>query len=73
MTSIKHEKFKKLANKRLKNAVQNIRLIGNLSNTHNYSFTEEEFKTIFNLLEEEIKFSKTRYTMVLNKKRKISI
>ena len=69
----KHEKFKRLANKRLKNAVQNIRLIGNLANTNNYKFSEIEYRTMFNLLEDELKLSKMRFTLVLNKKRKIQI
>ena len=50
----KQAKFRELAEKRVNNAIKNIQLIGNLSNTSAYSYTEEEVKTIFKTLKEEI-------------------
>ena len=63
----KNEKFRKLATQRVNNAVKYIQLIGNLSNTNNYEFTEAEVKQIFNALEEELKDCKILFQKKLTK------
>lgn len=45
----KEIKFKELAEKRVNNAIKNIQLIGNLSNTRAYSYTEEDVKKFLKL------------------------
>ena len=40
------EKFKGLAEKRVNRAIKNIKLIGNLSNKSNYSYTEHDARKI---------------------------
>ena len=57
----KTEKFKELAEKRVNNAVKNIQLIGNLSNTNNYSYTDAEVSKIFKTLKEEIQTAEARF------------
>lgn len=57
----KQVKFRKLAEKRVNNAIKNIQLIGNLSNTSAYSYTEEEVKKIFKTLKEEISVAETKF------------
>lgn len=69
----KRARFKRLATKRANNAINTIRLIGNLSNTNNYSFTESDVVTIFGAIDEEIKLTKARYSLVLKRRRKIEI
>ena len=59
--SEKQEKFRELAEKRVNNAIKNIQLIGNLSNTSAYSYTEEEVKKIFKTLKEEITVAETKF------------
>jgi hypothetical protein len=54
-------KFVELANKRVNNAIKSIRLIGNLSNKSNYSYTDEDVKKIFNTLHKVVKESKLRF------------
>lgn len=51
----KNEKFKRLANVRVNNALKNLDLIGNLSNTNNYDYSREEVRKIFNTLSAKIK------------------
>lgn len=51
----KNEKFKRLANIRVNNALKNLDLIGNLSNTNNYDFSSEEVRKIFNTLSVKMK------------------
>lgn len=57
----KQLKFKELAEKRVNNAIKNIQLIGNLSNTNNYEYTDEEVSKIFKALKEEIQTSEARF------------
>ena len=57
----KQVKFRELAEKRVNNAIKNIQLIGNLSNTSAYSYTEEEVKKIFKTLKEEISVAETKF------------
>jgi hypothetical protein len=54
-------KFVDLANKRVNNAITVIRLIGNLSNKSNYSYTEEDVKKIFSALHKEMKEARRRF------------
>ena len=57
----KQAKFRELAEKRVNNAIKNIQLIGNLSNTSAYSYTEEEVKKIFKTLKEEISVAEAKF------------
>ena len=56
------EKFVSLAEKRVAKAIKNLRLIGNLSNKSNYSYTEKDVKKIIGVLDSEIKKIKQRFT-----------
>lgn len=58
---IDRNKFVELANKRVNNAIKSIRLIGNLSNKSNYSYTEVDVKKIFSALQKELKEAKRRF------------
>ena len=40
-------KFKKLAEKRVNNAIKQLKLVGILSNKNNYTYTDEQAKRIF--------------------------
>lgn len=59
----KEIKFKELAEKRVNNAIKNIQLIGNLSNTRAYSYTEEDIKKIFKTLKEELALAETKFRL----------
>lgn len=52
--SAKREKFIRLAEGRVTRAIDAIRVIGNLSNTSNYEYTEEDTKKIIAVLQSEI-------------------
>jgi len=47
--------FKRLATKRVNNAIKHIRLIGNLSNRSNYSYSDKQVRAIFAALKEATK------------------
>jgi len=49
------EKFIDLAEKRVIKAIKDMRLIGNLANKTNYSYTDDDSKKILNALDNELK------------------
>jgi hypothetical protein len=65
--------FKRLAANRTNNAIKNIRLLGNLSNKHNYAYTEDDFKRIFNSVDNELKLAKSKFLIALSKKKKFKL
>jgi len=65
-TESKHDKFIRVAEYRTNNIIKMIRLLGNCSNTVTYEYSEEEIEQIFSAIEDEIRKSKSRYS--INKK-----
>jgi len=55
------EKFVQLAEKRVRRALKDIRLIGNLSNRSNYSYTGDDAKKIYKTLQNAVNELKTRF------------
>lgn len=55
------ERFVVLAEKRVARAIKDIRLIGNLSNRSNYTYTDEDVKKIVNALNNELANMKRRF------------
>lgn len=58
----KREKFVRLAEQRVNRALNDIRLIGNLSNRSAYSFADEDLKKIFRVLQKELDQAKARFS-----------
>lgn len=73
MEENKGAKFRRLATNRTNAAVNKLRLIGNLSNTNNYSFTENDVSTMFSAIDEELKLTKARFFLALKRRRKIKL
>lgn len=57
----KHDKFKRLANQRVANALKKIELIGNLSSS-GYEYTPEEVDKIFVALQQTLDSTKNRFS-----------
>lgn len=62
MSSDKRAKFVRLAESRVVKTIKDIRLIGNLSNKNNYSYTEKDIAKIISALEHEIKSLKSKFS-----------
>lgn len=58
---IDRTKFVELAEKRVSRAIKDIRLVGNLSNKSNYSYTSEDVRKIIKALDGEVKKLKQRF------------
>jgi len=56
------QKFVRLANARVNKAIRAIRIIGNLSNSSNYSYTEADVNRIFRALSHEIRSCRQRFS-----------
>lgn len=61
------EKFVRLANKRVSNALKAIQLIGNLSNKSNYDYTEEDVQKILRALQEELAACRKKFELALKR------
>ena len=55
------DKFVELAQKRMVKAIKSIRLVGNLSNKSNYSYSATDAQKIVKALEEEVRNLKKRF------------
>ena len=58
----KREKFVELAEKRMTRALKDMRLVGNLSNRNNYSYTDSDVQKIVSTLEQEVKNLKSKFS-----------
>ena len=55
------ERFVDLANKRVTNAIRQIRLVGNLANRRAYNYTDADAKKIVRALQQEVNVLKARF------------
>ena len=62
MSESDRDKFVRLANSRVNKAIRAIRVVGNLSNRSNYSYTEDDVEKIFRALQEELKGCRKRFS-----------
>lgn len=66
----KDKKFKRLAEKRVPEALKKIKLVSNLSDTYNYSYTEDEVNKIIRAIRGEIDELVSSFKKGLNKNKK---
>lgn len=57
----RREKFVELAEKRVTRVLKDLRLVGNLANRNNYSYTEQDTKKILSAIEAEVKNLRRRF------------
>ena len=57
----KGERFERLAERRVTEVVKKMRLVGNLANRRNYTYTEEHVKQILDALEAEMRLVKAKF------------
>ncbi len=73
MEEDKQAKFRRLAKQRGERILKDLRLLGNLSNTNNYSYVEADVKKLFAALEEELKYSRSRFQKTISRNRGIDL
>jgi hypothetical protein len=57
----KAARFERLAERRVSETMKKMRLIGNLANKRNYTYTEEHVRQILDALEAELRQVKSRF------------
>lgn len=67
MQETREDKFKRLAAKRTNTVLEDLRILGNLSNRANYSYNEEEVRKIFRAIESKVKLVKSKFKANLGK------
>ena len=65
----KRDKFVRLAEKRMDNILKGIELMGNLSNSNNYEYTEEDLNKIIRTLKSAISDLEHTYNATSGKKK----
>jgi hypothetical protein len=60
-TDDKASRFERLAERRVTETIKKMRLIGNLANRHNYTYSEEQVKQILEALDGELRHVKARF------------
>ena len=61
MTEDRRKKFVDLAEKRVNKAIKDVKLVGNLSNRSNYSYTEQDARKIYGALKKAVDEMKARF------------
>ncbi len=57
----RHDRFKRVAAKRVNDILEKIRILGNCSNKSSYEFTEEEVSKIFSEIDKQLKVIKVKF------------
>jgi len=65
----KEDKFKRLANARVNNAIKQLELIGNLSNSSSYDYTADEVRKIMGTLNQKVKEISFKFQESLKKEK----
>lgn len=66
----KRERFIELGEARVRKAAQMLRLIGNLSNTSNYEYSQEDAQRILSALDSEMRLLKAKFQAALSRRTK---
>jgi hypothetical protein len=61
MSETSRQKFIRLANARVNKTIKAIKLVGNLSNRSNYSYTTDDIEKIFRAINSELKSCRQRF------------
>jgi hypothetical protein len=67
----KSDRFKRVAERRTKVVLRDLRIIGNCGNKGNYFYTEEQVRKIFSEIEQAVKEAKSRFHLPKEKEFKL--
>ncbi|AXQ27481.1 hypothetical protein D0B54_01740 [Solimonas sp. K1W22B-7] len=60
-TEDKSKRFERLATRRTEEILKKLKLLGNLSNKSNYTYTDQHVKEMFAAIEREVKTTRERF------------
>ncbi len=70
-TSVKRERFEKVASNRVQKIIDFISLLGNCANKNNYEYSERDVELMFREINKALKETKIIYDKELNKSDKV--
>ncbi|MEK6898310.1 MAG: hypothetical protein AABX28_03060 [Nanoarchaeota archaeon] len=70
---VKEERFKRIASRRVQEILNKLRLLRNCANRGNYSYTDEQIKKIFGVIDEEWKKVKNEFNKHKSKENKFNL
>lgn len=70
LTDTKKDRFKRLAEPRVTNVLKTLRILGNLSNTSNYQYSNEEVVKIFKVIREQLDLVEKKFDAGAQKEKK---
>lgn len=73
MSTKKEENFIRLAENRTNKIISMLRLLGNLSNTSNYSYNSSQVNAIFDAIVEEVNLQKKRFVEIQEPRKKFKL
>lgn len=62
MTQTRQERFKRLAEKRTNSILEQLRILGNLSNKANYDYSPEDVRKIFSAIDSQLRIIKAKFS-----------
>jgi hypothetical protein len=71
--TIKEERFKRIASRRVQEILDKLRLLGNCANRGNYSYTDEQVRKIFSAVDDEWKKVKIEFNKGKNKGKEFNL
>ena len=63
----KESRFKRVAERRVRTILRDLRILGNCGNRGNYSYTSEQIRKIFSEVEQAVKASKGKFHLPKDK------
>ena len=73
MNKAKNDKFIRLAENRVNKVIEGLRLISNLSNRSNYSYSSQEVNKIFEAIDTDVKVMKIKFRENLKKDKRFKL
>lgn len=67
----KEARFKRVAERRVRAILRDLRILGNCGNRGNYSYTESDFRKIFSEIEQAVKDAKAKFHLPKEKEFKL--
>lgn len=61
MEETKEKRFKRVAERRVRSVLNDLRVLGNCGNRGNYSYTEVDFRKIFGEIDQAVKEAKAKF------------
>ncbi|MDP3875201.1 MAG: hypothetical protein Q8Q22_01645 [bacterium] len=64
----KEARFRRVAERRVRAILQDLRILGNCGNRGNYSYTESDYRKIFSEIDQALKDAKVKFHLPKEKK-----